>query len=276
MIFNYWNFLTRPLTKVPVPIALETVPQIYFHTMLFAAGFSIIMILVPQLSKSFYPKWYSGLSDRKKSEFPTYLISLIHHFLAVPIAWIYIYKDFLVTDYDNPLDYSAVLPFIAPLCVGFVVADTFFYAIPLSFTGNIEYLIHHGLALWLCSVFLTGPGNLTRFYPHILICDTTNIFFNIAWLLRLVGYKDTPIVTVLEILFSVFFALIRCVNLTIVFGVIFFSDEGRSFGVGRFVFPLISALQFYWLVKIIQSLAGKFGKKTTLPSLTGEKGIKTN
>ena len=209
------------------------------------------------ISAQMAPMWFKSLNERKKAEFPTYLSSMIHHFSVVPLAWYYIYLDYQ-TEVHKPIDFANFLCFVAPLCSGFVVADTLFYAIPLTFRGNFEYVLHHGLALWLIYLFLYGPGCFTRFYPHLIICDTTNILFNSAWLLRLAGFRDSAVVSALELMFSLFFVLIRAVNLTLVFGVILLNPQSEVFGVGRFVLPMISLLQFYWLGKIAQSLIAKF------------------
>lgn len=256
---KYWDHLHRPLAQVKLPTGIEIVPKLFQHSLCSFLLFAFIMVWIPIISSRLYPKWYDAMTDRKKGEYPSYLSSMLHHLIVVPLGWLYIYKDTLVTDYNQPVDYSWLLPIIAPFITGQMLADTIFFAIPLAIKrGNWEYILHHALGLWMISVFLTGPGNLTRFYPHLIICETTNILFNTAWLLRLAGYKDSLLVSVLEISFSVFFVLIRIINLTIVFKIIFMSDEGQTFGVGKYVFPLISLLQFYWMIKIAQSLYSKF------------------
>jgi hypothetical protein len=137
------------------------------------------------------------------------------------------------------------------------LAGTIFYAIPLVFRGNYEYIIHHVLALWMVSSLLFGSGFFIRYFPHIIICDTTNGIFNLAWLLRLTGWKDSRLVSALEILFAVLFFFLRVINLTVVFGIMFYHPEGAAFIVGRYAFPLISLLQFYWSFKIAQTLFKK-------------------
>ena len=257
MFQHYWKFMTRPISDEPTPTALDMAPDYYLHTLYYTIAFVIIMALIPVTYSRLYPTWYKELNERKKSEFPAYLSSMLHHFTVVPLAWIYIYKDFMAVGTNGSVDYTDFLWFAAPFCTGFVLADTIFFAIPLCFRGNFEYIIHHALAIWMIYSILCGSGHLMRFLPHLVICDTTNAVFNVAWLLRLTGYKDSPIVPVLESTFALLFFLLRNINLSLVFGIMFMSPEGQSYGYGRYVFPMISMLQFYWLVKIVQSMTKK-------------------
>lgn len=58
------------------------------------------------------------------------------------------------------------------------------------------------------------PGSFLRLNSHFLICETTNIFFNIAWVLRAAGYKGNAVVLTFEYLFALSFFPIRILNLT--------------------------------------------------------------
>ena len=122
--------------------------------------------------------------------------------------------------------------------------------------GVSEYIIHHVFSLWMIFGLLMAPGQLTRFFPHILISDTTNIFFNIAWLLRLAGFRGNPIVTFCEAMFAIAFFFLRSINLAIVLIIIFLSPPGISMGISRYTLPPILLLQWYWMSKIIGSIVG--------------------
>ncbi len=56
-----------------------------------------------------------------------------------------------------------------------------------------------------------------RFIPHLLICDTTNILFNTAWLLRLGNLRGTVVVSILEVLFAISFLLVRAIHMPTMF-----------------------------------------------------------
>lgn len=271
MIHNaYWDFMARPMANHRLPTAQEMVPDFFLHTGVWTAIFVGLMILIPFILKRLYPYWYNSLNERKKEELPAYLTSMVHHLTVVPLAWYCIYNDFQVTDPNKPIDLTIFLQFAAPFCIGFVLADTIFYAVPLIFRGNFEYIIHHALALWMTYALLFGSGHFVRYFPHIVICDTTNGIFNFAWLLRLTGWKDSTLVSSMEIVFAVLFFFLRVINLSTVFGIMFFHPEGAAFGVARYAFPLISLLQFYWSVKIAQAMFKKLapgkGEKSATPA----------
>jgi hypothetical protein len=257
MASAYLNFMLRAKAQKYMPTAFEMVPDFYLHTAYWGGMFIVLMAVVPIVLKNMFPDWFKTLNDRKKEELPAYLTSMVHHLTVVPLAWFCIYNDFQVTDPNNPFELAVFLKFAAPFCVGFVLADTFFYAVPLCFRGNFEYVIHHALAFWMTYALLSSSGHLIRYFPHIIICDTTNGVFNLAWMLRLTGMKDSPLVAFLEIAFAVLFFFLRIINLSVVFYIMFTSPDG-NFGVGKYVFPLISLLQFYWLFKIAQALLKKF------------------
>ncbi len=71
--------------------------------------------------------------------------------------------------------------------------------------------------------------------------------------------------TSLEISFAALFLLLRGINLSVVFGVMFFSEDNAGFGVGKYAFPFLSLLQVFWLSKIAGALVKKLfpGKKTS-------------
>lgn len=59
-----------------------------------------------------------------------------------------------------------------------------------------------------------------RLNPHFLICETTNIFFNAAWVLRAAGWRGNPVVLAFEYLFALSFFPLRILNLTVVIWVL--------------------------------------------------------
>jgi hypothetical protein len=59
-----------------------------------------------------------------------------------------------------------------------------------------------------------------RLNPHFLICETTNIFFNTAWILRAAGWRGNAVVLTFEYLFAFTFIPIRIINLTLVIWVL--------------------------------------------------------
>ena len=64
------------------------------------------------------------------------------------------------------------------------------------------------------------PGSFMRLNPYFLICETTNIFFNTAWILRAAGWRGNAVVLTFEYLFAFTFIPIRIINLTLVIWVL--------------------------------------------------------
>ena len=66
------------------------------------------------------------------------------------------------------------------------------------------------------AVVTVAPGSYLRLVPHFFICETTNIFFNLAWVLRAGGWKGNIWVLSFEYLFALSFFPIRIFNLSLV------------------------------------------------------------
>jgi hypothetical protein len=273
----YINSFRRDPPSFEVLRGVDAVPNFFADCAKWSLFFTGLMLLTPVLAKQFFPTWHKQLDKKKKGEFPPYAVSMIHHVIVVPYGWYYFIKDLALPNYDQGmLEYTHFLQFLTPIIGAFIVADTLCYALPESlFHNHHEYIIHHILAMLLFVPFLYGPGALVRFYPHLIICETTNLLFNIAWLLRLTGHRDSLAVTICEIAFAVMFFLVRFVNLSFSFLKIFFSNEGLEMGIYRFLLPPISALQWYWMGKIVQALYKKFGEKAPKHQKHAQKPLET-
>ncbi|RYH11058.1 hypothetical protein EON65_39000 [archaeon] len=254
---SYWNFISR-FADYEIPSGMQSLPNLYRDTAIWSVFFTIFMLAVPYAFKNLiFTKWFNSLDARKQVEFPPYFVSMFHHLTMVPIAWYYIYQDTLLEDYSHgTVDYSVFVGMVVPFCTGFIVGDTLCFAIFQALRGVPEYIIHHVLSLWMIFALLSAPGQLSRFFPHMLVCDTTNIFFNIAWLMRLAGYKGNAIVSFVEYMFALSFLLLRAVNLSIVMSIIFLSEPGQRMGISRFTLPPIVFLQWFWMQKIAWTALG--------------------
>lgn len=99
--------------------------------------------------------------------------------------------------------------------------------------------------------------NFDRYFAHLLICDTTNIFFCTAWILRLAGYRDSFAVKALEILFAIGFLFLRGFNISIILMIMYFLPEATGLGLAKYTLPLIALLQWFWLAKIFGAIFAK-------------------
>jgi hypothetical protein len=240
---------------------MDVMPNIIVDTIMCTIIFVAFYLIYPIAMKRFYYKWYTSLNKRKRVELPAYVVCLLHHFFMVPRGWIHIYNDYMLT--SNDVDYATVEATIAPFSLGYLFADTLCYAIPqLLYTRNVEYLIHHMLAVSLVIAGMFAPGSLNRFIPHLLICDTTNIFFNVAWLCRAAGFQGSTVVTCLEVSFALSFFFIRGIHLPIAFVALANSEESMFLGFAKNTLLPIVLMQWYWLAKILSTLVNRISKKS--------------
>ena len=274
MLVQYWNFINRPLPVDPGPTGFEAIPNFVFKCVLWTIFFSILNFLVPLVLRNVATKWYNELDKRKRYELPSYVVCLVHHFALVPIAWIHIYNDYQLTpEQAAVVQYGFVEATIAPFCVGYLMGDTLCFAIPEALKLRFEYIIHHTLTLWLVLSTIYASSGLNRFIPHLLICDTTNIFFNVAWLLRTAGLRGHPFVTLLEVCFAIVFFFTRVINMPLVFFMITLSSEAVGLGYARFTLLPISLLQWYWFSKIASTMFSRLsgGESETSSASKGAK-----
>jgi TLC domain len=254
---SYWLFLNRPSSALSVTTGFDSLPNFLRDTALFTALFSLVFLLVNPLLSAFFLRKFNDFPPRKKKELPSYVLCLVHHIVAVPFAWRNIINDINLEDEAAAMvDYAPITAIIAPWCIAYLVTDTMFFAVPEALAGKFEYIIHHFLTLFLVTSSLFAPGSILRFIPHLLISDTTNIFFNTAWLLRLFGGKRTFALIFLEVSFAVSFLLIRAINMPCMFWAL--GSQAKGLGVARYALVPIAFMQWYWLFKIMGTIAARF------------------
>lgn len=252
MLSEYWNFIDRELLEDGATRGVDAVPHFFYKIVLWSIAFSLLHILVPLLVKTLFPAWVQRLDPADRKDYASYMVCLLHHVYLVPIAWARIYDDWQLTDSQAVMfDYGVINAVVAPVCLGYLIGDTLCFALPEAINLRFEYLVHHVLILWLVLTAAFGPGPLCRFIPHLLICDTTNILFNSAWLMRRLGMRDSFFVLILEILFAVAFFFTRVVNLPLVFLSVSMKPFGAALGWARYSFAPISLLQWYWFYRIV-------------------------
>ena len=253
----YWTFLNRPAPLSSNTTGFEALPNLWRDVLIFSLFFSAIFMIVKSFTSRVLIHKFQKINERKRSELPSYVLCLIHHMVAVPFAWQNIYHDFnLSSDEVKSIDYAPITSIIAPWCIAYLIVDTIFYAIPEAINWKFEYILHHSLTLFLVVSSLLAPGSILRFIPHLLISDTTNIFFNFAWLLRLFGGGGTYLLVFLELSFAASFLLIRAINMPCMFWAL--GSQAEGLGYARFALVPIALMQWYWLCKIIRGVSGRF------------------
>ena len=199
---SYRNFLNRPAPPSSITTGIQALPNVVRDTLLLIAFFSVIYVIITPIASAILKDKFSALPRRKKHELPSYILCLIHHFVAVPVAWYHIYNDFNLTgEAALTIDYAPITATIAPWCIAYIVTTMMFFAVSEALVGKVEYTIHHFLTLFLVVSSLFAPGSILRFIPHLLISDTTNTFLNTVWLISLLGGKGCLLQQSLEMMF---------------------------------------------------------------------------
>ena len=247
----YWRFLNRPPSPSSITTGIDVLPNLSRDIVLLIIIFSVIYVIINPILSNLLSTKYSDISMRKRKELPSYILCLVHHIVAVPVAWFNIYADFnLSWEAAQGIDYAPITAVIAPWCIAYLMTDTIFFAIPEARLGKFEYIIHHALTLFLVTSSLFGPGSILRFIPHLLISDTTNIFFNTAWLIRLFHGERSIILTFLEISFAVSFFFIRGINMSSMFWAL--GSQATGLGLARYALAPIAFMQWFWFYKIVR------------------------
>jgi len=247
---EYLRYLSKPIPESSSGISY--MPTFYRDTIVMTLSFSVMYILVPLIAKICYNDWYYKLDKKKREDFPSYFVCLFHHFLLVPRSWYHVIVDFNRVNNSN-IDYGAIEVIVAPICLGYLISDTIFYAINEVFTHNkFDYVLHH-----ICTVILVmftilaNDGSICKFIPLLLLCDTTNIFFNCAWIMRLIPkYRESFMVKTLEMCFLISFLLLRTIHMPCLFYAIAVT-KAQYLGFAKHMLLPIALVQWYWTYLVL-------------------------
>lgn len=267
---KYWSFIFRLVPPHHELRGIDVIPHFEVKVVIWSVIFSLLHIVIPVISKWLYPKWYASLEERKRREFPAYLACLFHHFAMVPRGIAHVYQDYIRPESElATIQYASLEATIAPFCIGYLVGDTLFYALPQMFRKDFEMIIHHIMTLWIVCSAIWAPGHFCRYIPHLMMCDLTNVFFNTAWILRAAGYQN-KFITTLELLFAFSFLFVRAINLPAVFLAIQLVPDADQLGWARLPMMPIGLMQWWWFAIIVNTTRQRlFPKKKKIDSSSG-------
>lgn len=262
---DYWKYLSKPLKETPAGITY--MPNFYQNTIVMTLLFSCMYIIVPLLVKIIYNDWYYKLDKKKQEDLPSFIVCLFHHFLLVPRSWYHVINDF--NNGNSNIEYAPIEVIVSPICLGYLISDTIFYAINELFAHNkFDYIVHH-----VCTVILAlftifaEDGSICKFIPLLIICDTTNIFFNCAWLFRLTPeWRQSSIVKVLEMGFLGSFVLLRTFHMPVLFYAIAIT-KSKYLGMAKHMLLPIALMQLYWTVLVLSGSSKRFFQKKVIEKL---------
>jgi hypothetical protein len=120
-------------------------------------------------------------------------------------------------------------------------------------------MLHHIAILWMVyELSAQRTVNFTPYFGHLVISETTGVFFCTAWLVRATwpSTRGSLGVNVLEHLFALTFFLLRGIHLTLMLVRLFVSSEAKAeLGLSvRMTFLAIAVMQWLWLFKIGRGL----------------------
>lgn len=262
----YHAFLNRKAPEVLTMGGDSMGNWYYIYTLAWTVFFTIVCLLIPVVSRRYFPVWWNGMRVINKGkdgrdkvidyrrDFPSYVVCLMHHMYVVPRAWYRIYQDYHLPasqwakmDY-GPLDFAE----FAPILLGYLISDLICYALPLL---SVEYIFHHFFTISITAGGYKTPSINARYIPHLLTVDTSQLFFNAAWLIRRFGVTDSnPIVIALELLFVVSFPTVRILTMPMAFITATLNGQIKSFGWVRWVILPLCLMQYYWFFLIIRRL----------------------
>jgi hypothetical protein len=256
---EYINFIFRDVPPHDQFRGIEVLPNFYPDSFKWTIFFTVLQLLSTWGAKTLFPQWYANLTARKKIEFPAYFSCLVFHFTVVPYGLKNIITDFLRDPAElATIQYALIEAPIVPYTVGYLAGDTLCYVIPMLFQNNYEMFFHHVFGLGICLGAINAPGHYGRYYSHVLICEVTNICFNLAWLMRLTPLKENFLVSVFEVLFIITFFFTRIINLPLVVLAANLKEDAAEFGIARYMLIFIVLLQFYWFKIIVEKSYERF------------------
>lgn len=257
----YWHFMSRqPAPDFHQLTTIEVFPNFFTETLWWTLFFTGFFLVTSKALKTLFPKWQGSLSSKKQKELPAYIVCLFHHIVRVPNAWIHVLSDFYRIDSEAAtMSYCVIEAGVGPFAIGYLTGDLICFAIPEALRGEFEFLIHHVAIIVIVSYSTFQHPYVCRWIPHLLICDTTNLLFNTAWILRTTNLKESFVVKALEIGFAASFLFTRVIHLPVVFLVVAASPYGDGMGWCKLFFLPMVLLQWYWFSKIAVTTLNRLG-----------------
>ena len=215
---------------------------------IWSSFFSILFISNKWCLSVLFPNWWMKLSSNEQTDVPPCFVNCIHHVVVVPFGLYYIFTYATVGIYMP----SEVLTLMIPGTIGYLVADTIFFAIPQAITTkSLDYMIHHIVGIYLSYIVMFATeSSILIFVSSMFITEISTILLNISIIIKSTSYKNSPkIVNYFEYLFAFTFIVTRIFNLT--YQTYICIPSTHSVGIGKYCLIPLLILQYFWLYKII-------------------------
>ena len=262
VVRNYYGFMMREQLGDQVTTIMDIYPvkAALPHIGLLAAAFIALSAAGDLLIPILFPNYFREMDAKKKKELSSYITSTIHHIYVVSYGLWSIYMDMQLQESHYDYDYKQNMMQFIPVVSGYLFSDIVYCAIPDLLKGKFDTIGHHILGVAICfSAFLLN-SSIARFIPHLLICESSSLVFNLAWLFKSAGpaWKDSRIVITLEYLFAVLFTLLRVIHMpAVILSCWVFSQSVEVKVVLMVLLMPIYLLQVYWFFAILRALKKK-------------------
>lgn len=223
--------------------------------------FLLLFVFCYSFSPHIYSLLYSVFNKNDKisniisyQEIASWIVSLVHHVLIIPCGINWILHDYKIDNEKScDLDYAFVFQnyfWFLNCTFSYMIVDFFINLINKTYI----YCFHHIIILVLIYFVSNLSGELIRFIPHFIVCESSGIFFNIRWFCRRFGYNNSLLNKFCEFCFVFLFFITRIVNLPIITCLIYQLCESNLINISLF---MINCLQFFWFSKIMYALIEK-------------------
>lgn len=251
--------------------------DVYRDMLVWSLFFFVIYLVLPYFLPRVLSKLYDRIPPQKRHSVTSYVCSLIHHIVVVPLAINRVltihsseYVSSFMLSHSQPIsgtEKALMHCESAPFMTGYLLADFILFAIPEALKGKYEFFFHHLLALGVACLVPHVTIEVAPLCSRVMIMETTSIFFALAYILRNIGYAKSFVVLLLEGLFASSFFFVRVFSMTrlvldVYYGLIVSNtaDESqRTLGmcIVSLFFP-VALLQVYWFVLIVKKMVFRF------------------
>lgn len=253
MLAAWFTFVLQP--PPPLPAAYDAtlltfigLPSFLTQSAWKTALLATLTLGLPPLLVRLFPAMGAPTSRKAAS----WVSALVHHAYVVCISLHCLRSEYLLGRVALPDMLEAVT-----WTVAYLTTDTLATALPEALGGQLDYLIHHSLAIAMTAVVITSfPARLLRLAPHLWLCEASAFGLGLSWACQKGGLGATLLCRLAEALFLVTFLATRCLNLPVAMYAA--TANGEVAGPLVVILWAIVAQQFWW--------AGKALGKFVLPS----------
>lgn len=252
----YMSYLSRAQPVLEASPALPSsryAPSFWSTTAVSTCAFLSMQALFPACMARVLGKRWHALSPVVQAKMVNTLAGSVHHIVVSVASAAALWNDVQEQSQGEGhfIDYTHNMRLVG-FTGGYFVADTLHTLATEPWT--LDFIFHHGAALLI--IFRGVTVSLGRWVPHVLICETSSIAFNIMWILRQLQLSHTPAYNYATLAFVLLFTITRIVNLPVVMVTVWnkFSEDLNELGRAKWLLWGIVGLQFYWWFKILRQL----------------------